>query len=199
MELDNDDLHNGALMMTDHALENYSHALQGHTFGGSKYSNEQRIEAVVNYMVQGTLAGASKACGIPLTTLYDWKQTEWWESLAEEVRSQKEEEHHAGFSRIIEAALKRVEYALEHGESKLVKTKDGYEERRVPVGAKDALIMAGISYDKKRLSENLPTSITQSDGAKSIQTKLEELSERMQEQERTEKAKLVSEKKNGET
>jgi len=173
--------------------ETYSTALQEYNFAGSKYTNEQRIEAVVNYMVQGTLSKASESCGIPLTTLYDWKQTEWWEALAEEVRSQKEEEHHAGFSRIIEAAIKRVEDALEHGDTKLVKTKDGYEERRVPVGAKDALMISAISYDKKRLSENLPTSISTSTGTQGIQARLEEIADQMLELERLDEAKLVSE------
>ncbi len=109
-----------------------------------------------------------------------------------EARNEKEDEHHAAFSRIIDKATKRAEDALEHGETKLVKTKDGYEERLVPVGAKDALMIAAISYDKKRLSENLPTSITQSEGSKGIQAKLEELSERLSEQERVGNAKLVT-------
>jgi hypothetical protein len=185
--------------MDDSKQETYSSALQGYTFAGSKYTNEQRIDAVVNYMVLGTLSKASEACGIPLTTLYDWKKTEWWEPLAVEARNEKEDEHHAAFSRIIDKATKRVEDALEHGETKLVKTKNGYEERRVPVGAKDSLMIAAISYDKKRLSENLPTSITQSDTGKSIQAQLEELSERVQEQERLANAKLVSEQKKGKT
>ncbi len=148
--------------MDDSKQETYSNALQGYQFTGSQYSNEQRIEAVTHYLIMGALARASRACDIPLTTLHDWKKTEWWGALAESIRSEKEDEHHAAFSRIIDKATKRAEDALEHGETKLVKTKDGYEERRVPVGAKDALMIAAISYDKKRSSENLPTSVTQS-------------------------------------
>ena len=75
--------------------ETYSNALQGYTFPGSKNTNEQRMDAVVNYMLLGTLSKASEACGIPLTTLYDWKKTEWWEPLAVEARNEKEDEHHA--------------------------------------------------------------------------------------------------------
>ena len=181
--------------MDDSKQETYSKVLQGYTFAGSKYSNEQRIEAVANYMILGTLSKASEACGIPLTTLYDWKKTEWWEPLAVETRNEKEDEHHAAFSGIIEKATKRAEDALEHGETKLVKVKDGYEERLVPVGAKDALMIAAISYDKKRLSENLPTSITQSEGSKGIQAKLEELSRRLEQRE----VSVISEQKKGET
>ncbi len=164
-------------------------ALAGYNFQGSKYSNEQRIEAVVNYMVHGTLTKASEACSIPLTTLHDWKQTEWWEQLTEEVRNEKEDEFRAAFTRIIDAANKRVEEALEKGEAKLVKTKDGYEERRVPVGAKDATMIAAISYDKLRLSMNLPTSISQSSGNSGIQAKLEELSRKLEKRE----ASVISE------
>jgi hypothetical protein len=172
----------------------HSTALQGYKFAGSTYTNEQRIKAVVNYMILGTLSKTSEACGIPLTTLYDWKKTEWWGPLAVEARNEKEDEHHAAFSRIIDKATKRAEDALEHGETKLVKTKDGYEERLVPVSAKDALMIAAISYDKKRLSENLPTSITQSEGNKGIEAKLIELSRKLERRE----VSVVSEQKNGE-
>ena len=108
--------------------------------------------------------------------------------LTDEVRSEKEDEFRAGFSGIIETALFRAKDALERGDTKLVKTKDRYEERRVPVSAKDAMVMAAIAYDKLRLIENLPTAITQSDSSKSLQAQLEELSDRLDEREK----KIVS-------
>jgi hypothetical protein len=37
------------------------------------------------------------------------------------------------------------------------------------------MVMAAIAYDKLRLSENLPTSIRQTDNSKTIQAQLEEL------------------------
>jgi hypothetical protein len=163
----------------------HSNALQSYTFPGSKYSNPQRIEAAVTYMVHGSLAKTSKAFRIPITTLYDWKKSEWWVPLTDEVRHEKEDEFRAGFSGIIETALFRAKDALGHGDTKLVKTKEGYEERRVPVSAKDAMVMAAIAYDKLRLSENLPTTITQSENSKSLQAQLEELSDRLDEREKT--------------
>jgi hypothetical protein len=53
-------------------------------------------------------------------------------------------------------------------------------------------MIAAISYDKLRLSENLPTNIIQKDGSKGIQAKLDELSERITETERVGNAKLVT-------
>jgi hypothetical protein len=134
-------------------------ALTGYSFQGSKYDNQQRIEAVVHYMVHGSLTKTAKACSIPLTTLHDWTKCEWWPLLIEQVRSEKEVEFQAGFSRIVDAAIEQIEDRLEHGDVKLVKTKDGYSQQRVPISAKDATVVAGITYDKLRLSLNLPTSI----------------------------------------
>ena len=126
-------------------------------------------------MVHGSLTKTANACGIPLTTLYDWKQSEWWPLLTEQVRSEKESEFQAGFSRIVQAAIGEIEDRLEHGDVRLVKGKDGYEQRRVPVSAKDATVIAAIGYDKLRLSLNLPTAISSS------QKSLTELSQEFQE------------------
>ena len=134
-------------------------ALEGHTFRGSQYDNQKRIEAAVHYLVHGSLTKAAKACSIPLTTLYDWKQSDWWPPLTERIRSEKEEEFQAGFTRIVESAIGQVEDRLKLGDVKLVKTRDGHEQVRVPVSAKDAIVIGGIGYDKLRLSLNLPTSI----------------------------------------
>ena len=191
----------------------HSPALTGYTFPSSPYTNQDRIKACTVYLVSGTLKGTSKACGIPITTLYDWKKTDWWQQLSESVRIEKEDEFRAGFTRIIDAAIGRTEEALVKGEAKLVKTKDGYEERRVPVGAKDATMIAAISYDKLRLSMNLPTSISQSSGNSGIQAKLEELSRKLEQREvsviseqyrltetqRAENAKLVGEPDKGDS
>ena len=63
--------------------ETYIRVLRHQTFPGSKYDNQRRMEAAVNYMVTGSLTKAAKACGIPLTTLFDWKKTDWWQELTE--------------------------------------------------------------------------------------------------------------------
>ncbi len=57
---------------------------------------------------------------------------------------------------------------------------------------KEAMITAGIAYDKLRLSENRPTSITsQSTGG--VQAMLEDIADKMLELQRLNEAKLVSE------
>jgi hypothetical protein len=169
--------------------ETYLTVFDGCDFSGSKHTNQDRLDALVNYMVLGTYAKAGKATGIPASTIRDWARTDWWAALSAEVRSEKEDEFRAGFTEIIVKAIDQAKDALEHGEVKLVKTKDGYEERRVPVGAKDSVMVAAISYDKLRLSENKATSITETSSSGGIQAKLEELSKRLEEK----NANVVSE------
>ena len=52
---------------------------------------------------------------------------------------------------------------LEHGECVL--DKDG-QTRRVPVKARDAMLIAAISFDKRQIARSLPTSITDTKGGK---------------------------------
>ena len=98
----------------------YSVVLKGHSFPGSKYSNQKRIEAVVFFMLHGSLTKTSKACGIPLTTLHDWRHSEWWPELSKQVRIEKESEFQAGLSRIVTSALGEIEDRLENGDVRLV-------------------------------------------------------------------------------
>jgi hypothetical protein len=153
----------------------HSHVLQGYSFRGTKYGVQERVGAVVAFMVHGSIRRTAEAVNLPASTLRDWKNQEWWADLYAEVRAEKESEFQAGFSRIVQAAIGEIEDRLENGDVKLVKGKDGYEQQRVPISAKDATVIAGISYDKLRLSLNLPTSISSS------QKSLSELSQEFQE------------------
>ena len=151
-----------------------SNALSEYSFQGSKYGAQERILVVAAYLIQGSVTKASETTGIPKTTIRDWQNKDWWGPLSDEVRSQKENEFRAGFTRIIQSALVQVEDRLENGDVKLVRTKDGYAERRIPVSARDATLVAAINYDKLRLSLNMPTAIN------ATQKSLGELSDEFQ-------------------
>jgi|ETNmetMinimDraft_15_1059895.scaffolds.fasta_scaffold00039_2 hypothetical protein len=136
-----------------------SKALTDCNFSGSKYGVQERIQVAVAFLIHGNVSRTSEATGIPKTTIRDWRNTDWWGPLNEEVRAEKESEFQAGFTRIVESAIGQIEDRLQHGDVKLVKIGNEHEQRRVPVSAKDATMVAAISYDKLRLSLNLPTSI----------------------------------------
>jgi hypothetical protein len=142
-----------------YSTETHSKALTDHNFSGSKYGIQERIQVAVAYLIHGNVSRTSEATGIPKTTIRDWRNSVWWGPLSDEVRAEKEHEFQAGFSRIVESAIGQIEDRLQHGDVRLVKAGNGHEPRRVPVSAKDATMVAAISYDKLRLSLNLPTSI----------------------------------------
>ena len=152
---------------------------------GSRYSDQDRREAVIQYAIHGSLQKVSDITGIPRTTLIGWKQHEsgYWQTLLDEVRQQTEDEIEAFHTRIIKRASEEVLDRLEHGDYKL--TKDG-DTVRVPVAARDAATIGAISYDKRRLSLGLATNIT--DRSSTIDTLIKRFEEISQKHE-----KVVSE------
>jgi len=149
---------------------------QGLVATGSKYTDEDRRQAVVLYLTLGTNTAVAKELGCGQTTISNWRRTDWWEQESVRVCQEIEDEFRAKLRKV---AVEGTQLALDAIRSKELK-------------GKEAMITAGIAYDKLRLSENRPTSISgQSTGG--IQSKLEEIADRMLEFERLEKAKLVSE------
>ena len=111
---------------------------------GSKYSNEDRARAVYTFISTGTLKRTALATNIPLPTLYDWNKIEWWAEIATRVHEEKHDEYNAGFSRIIEESMQVIEKQLKSGDVK----------------ARDAATILGITFDKKQILNNKPTSIS---------------------------------------
>ncbi len=149
----------------------HSRVLALYSFQGSKYSDTDRIKAALCFLVHGNVTKVAKDTGLPANTIYTWLGQPWWDELLTELRVQNEPEFQAGFKENIRLALSAVKDRLEHGETKLVKGKDGeYVERKVPVIARDAMIIAGISYDKLRLSRGDPTALIvhQSESAEAL-------------------------------
>ena len=127
---------------------------------GSKYTDEDRRRAIVEYLVNGNMTKVAKSTGIPRTTLSEWKQTEWWDNLVGEVRHEKEAEIQAQFSKIIEKSCEETLDRLENGDE--VHTKDGI--KRMKMKGRDLATVGGIIFDKLQLSLNRPTAISSKSG-----------------------------------
>ena len=131
--------------------------------GGSKYSDEDRRRAVIEYCVHGVMSKVSKLTGIPEQTLSTWKNdTSWWGELVVEARSEINEHILAQNLEIATKAGERVLDSLENGDEKLIWDKDKGKHviKRVKPSGKDCAVIGGISQDKARVQLNLPTSIT---------------------------------------
>ncbi len=128
---------------------------------GSKYTDEDRRRAALEYSLTGSLSKVAKRMGIPRKTISDWKnKSDWWVEVSAKVRHQKEAKILADNEEVIDKAHREIVDRLDNGDVQLVRTKNGVELHRVPVKAKDAAVIRGISDDKRRLSLNQPTAIT---------------------------------------
>lgn len=130
---------------------------------------EQKYEAALMYAIHGTFKGAARKCSFDVvdTTISTWSKTEWWHELQVQIADEIEARNRAQFDKIINKAHKETIDRLDKGDV-IYDTKRGTQVR-VPVKAKDAMTIAAIGYDKRRISHNLPTSITNSGGSKQLE------------------------------
>ncbi len=122
------------------------------------YTEEQKRLAVAAYVATGTLAGAAKICKIPRQTIQGWRKTNpsWWERIASEVWASEEDKIRAKYSQIVDKATDALLDRIENGDTRV----NAKGEYKVPVAARDLMIIAGVSQDKLNLSLGKPTSIS---------------------------------------
>ena len=125
---------------------------------GSRYTDIDRREAGITYLVTGNLRATAKQTGVNERTLADWVRSDWWDALLHTLHAEKGRELDSKLSQIIDRALDEVGDRLVNGDSKI--GKDGTLVR-VPIPAKDAAIIAAVMFDKRQIIRNLPTAITQ--------------------------------------
>ncbi len=152
--------------------------LNGNTIGtdrlveqGSKYTDQQRREAVVEYGIHGNMTKVAEVTGIPDSTLSYWKHhTAWWDTLLGEVRNEINDRILPQNLQIAERAGERVLDSLKNGDEKLVwdSTKKEHVIKRVKPTGKEASVMGGIAQDKARTQLGLPTSISSNESVKDM-------------------------------
>jgi len=147
---------------------------------GSKYTDEDRRQVAIEYLITGNMKKVSKRTGIPETTLSDWKRTEWWEGLVGEIRTEKAEELDAHLTKLIDSAFDQAQDRVDNGDFRVAK--DG-TLIRVPMGGRDLVIAGATVYDKQRLHRNQPTAIRSDiNSQESVLKFLEQISDTYREQ-----------------
>ena len=141
---------------------------------GSKYADVDRRKAVALYMTLATNTAVAKEIGCYQSTISRWRRTDWWDEESARLYQDMGDEYRATLRQIVLEGVKRASACIKDGS----------------VSGKDSMVISGIAYDKLRLSENRPTTI--SGASKGIQSKLDELIKRTQELEHQANAKLVS-------
>ena len=126
---------------------------------GSRYSDQQRREAVTQYLLLGNVEAVAKATHVPASTLRDWMTTAWWGTLSVEIRAEKGNELDGALTRIIHEATDQLMDRLKNGDPVLI----AGQIKRKPVSARDLALIGAITFDKRALCRNQPTPSTEVD------------------------------------
>lgn len=127
---------------------------------GSKYSDEDRMRAAIEYSVHGSLSKVEEYTGIPKTTVHGWTKLEWWHNQLEQLRKENQDIMRAKYSKIIQDGLDVISDRLENGDAYVSKEGD---IARKPVSLRDASTATGIAFDKLRLIDGQATTIKGTD------------------------------------
>jgi len=101
-----------------------------------RYSWEQKVEVATKYMQLGNMRLVSELTEVPYQTIADWRKTDWWPDLIDEIKTIKRSKTGAKLAEIIEQSIFVVQDRLENGDF-VLNNKTGEINRR-PVSLRDA-------------------------------------------------------------
>lgn len=117
------------------------------------HSWEKRMEVVAKYMLLGNMRVVSEQTGVQYSTLVDWKKSDWWPEMVDQIRRQKKTKTSDSITKIIEGSLDVLQDRLENGDW-VLNNKTG-EIIRKPVGVKDAVTIANQLMQRQLQLEEL--------------------------------------------
>lgn len=104
------------------------------------HSWQTKLDVVARYMLLGNLRVVSEQLEIPYQTLADWKRSEWWPEMVDQIRRQKKQKTADTIGKVIETSVEILQDRLENGDW-VFDQKTGQTIRK-PVSAKDAQTIA---------------------------------------------------------
>jgi len=123
------------------------------------YPDEKRIEVATLYACLGDPAACSDLSKVPIGTVKSWTKTPWFKLLLEEIRQENNEKLDAKFTQIVDKSQDLIIDRLENGDFHVLR--DGSQVRK-PINAKELAIVGAVTFDKRQIARNKPTSISQS-------------------------------------
>jgi len=123
----------------------------------TNYTNEDRKNFAVLYVMHGSVKAISGIMEIPVRTLYNWLKADWWNRYYDEAKREYAELIEARLSDIVEQATRELIERLQNGDEVLTRT-GGIV--RVKVSAKDLGVLIKDGVDKIRLLQNKPSKMT---------------------------------------
>lgn len=125
----------------------------------AKYTAEEKLAAVLAYVMTGSIRGVVRLTGLKQQVVSDWKNnSSWWPDCYMTIKRDKQEEVDGSLTTIIHAANGEMLDRIINGDE--IINKNGDAVRRKMTGKELAWVM-GISFDKRALLRGDPTSRTE--------------------------------------
>jgi len=123
---------------------------------GSNYTPEQKVNAVMTYVMTGTIKKSAKIIGMPQQTLDKWKnKAVWWDDTVRECRKKKQDELDSMYTVLIHDIVDQVADRVENGDTKV--DRNGVVTK-IPMTGKDLAITMAVTFDKRQLLRGEATS-----------------------------------------
>lgn len=152
------------------------------------YTWSEKMEAVARHMLLGNMRVVSEQLSIPYDTLMEWKRSEWWPEMVDQLRRQKKQKTSDNLTKIIENSIEIVQERLEHGD--WVWDQKTGEAKRKPVGVRDA---ANIANSLLQRQNDLEEFTNRPQNTESVKETLDQLAKEFA------KWNRINNKKNAET
>jgi len=160
-----------------------------------KYTPEEKVAAVMSYVISGTSKKASRnlenqtGLKVPPDTIRWWKNSSiWWPDVYAEMKKKKQDELDGAFTSFIHTAIEGMEDRIKNGDH--VVTKTG-EIIRKPMSGKDIGWLMGVTFDKRQLLRGDPTSRVEKTSEGERLDKLEQLFMKMSNMQKEWNAKTI--------
>ena len=125
----------------------------------ARYTAEEKLSAVLAYVMTGSVRGVIRLTGFRQQTISDWKNnSSWWTDAYMTIKKEKQDEIDGGLTPIIHAASGEIIDRIINGDEFIDKNGD---PRRKKMSGKELAWVMGISYDKRALLRGDPTSRTE--------------------------------------
>jgi lipopolysaccharide biosynthesis regulator YciM len=118
-----------------------------------RWTWEKKVETATKYNQLGNMRLVSELTEVPYDTLLEWKQSEWWPQIMDEIKRAKQQKTNNKLVEIVTHSLELVEDRLKNGNMHW--DSDTKEVVRVPISLKDAAKVANDLLDKQIKMEEM--------------------------------------------
>jgi hypothetical protein len=117
------------------------------------YSWDKRMEVVARYMLLGNMRAVSEQTGVAYQTLMDWKSSDWWPDLVQQLKRQKSQKQTDNIISLIDQSLEVMKDRLDNGDF-VFDQKTGQVVRK-PVSVRDATAIATALLQRQTAIEQM--------------------------------------------